>query len=188
MAESGSDRRTIPRREFDLKWAVRRYFYPAIAVYFLLMFLVVVGLHGVSHLVDVLAGSMAIGFIVGVGVLGLATRTIRRQSDASDMGYNAQQGTKPLFVLGRREYERYRVDDGSSEAEVDAQSAFRDALAYRVRAQRGMECRVCQTTIGRDGGYFVEHRTLWRICGVPVRERIQETEAYCAAHKPDGFR
>ncbi len=175
------------RREFDLKRAVRRFLYPAVVVYFGMMIVAAGILGGSTHLVDVLVGMVAIGFLVGCGVLGLAIRGLRKQADASDMGYNVQDGSKPMFALGQREYERYRIDTGASDTGTSARSQYRDVLAYRRREQRGMECKVCQSTIGRNGGYFVEHRSISRIFGIQVREQIHKTDAYCSAHKPEEF-
>lgn len=186
---AGEDRAILQRdrREFDLKRAARKFLYPAIAIYFGVMFSVAWIFGDTAHLIDVIAGMVAVGFLVGIGVLGLALRGLWRESDASEMGYNVQDGSKPMFVLGRREYERYRIDTGAVEPGRGPHSSYRDALAYRQREQRGMECEVCQTTIGRNGGYFVEHRTISRIFGIRVREQIHDTEAYCGAHKPEEF-
>lgn len=175
------------RREFDLQRAVRRFMYPAVVAYFATILGVLFVIPKTATALDVIVGMLAIGFLLGVAFLGVAARTLEIQRADSFVGYNIQDGSKPLFAFGTREYTRYRIDDGTRGNLSRVYPPYRENLTARTQRQRELECAVCGNTIGLDGGYFVESRTIRRVFGIPVGETIRETDAYCAEHKPDEF-
>lgn len=173
------------KRDWDVEKSFKQFVFPAIAAYFLFTL-------GSYALLDVgpLEGFYAIvviGFFAGLATFGLAVRAQRRQMADANVGYNVQDGGKPLFLFGKREYTRYRVDRGGMRAAGGGYTPYRDTLEDIRREQRKERCEVCADEIGRSGGYFVETRYLYRIFGYPVREKIIDFDAYCANHKPKDF-
>lgn len=173
------------RRDWNVQRSFRRFVYPAIAAYFVITFVAVNVL--TADPVAQFYALFPIGLLTGIVLLGLATKTQKRQMAEAHAGYNVQDGSKPFFLFGKREYTRYRVDTGSLQGMTAGYSPYKDKLDRIEQEQREMQCEVCADEIGWDGGYFVETRALYRVFGIPIREKILETDAYCGAHKPRDF-
>lgn len=170
------------RRDWDVEKSFIQFVFPAIVGYF------VVSLGAVALLkvppFEQMYSVVLVGLLIGMGFIGLAARAQKRQMAESYVGYNVQDEGKPLFLFGKRKYSRYRVDEGTS----SGPTPYRDKLEDIKKKQREMRCTVCADEIGRNGGYFVETRYLYRVFGFPVRETIIEMDAYCTDHKPKDFR
>lgn len=175
------------RREFDVWKSFLQFVFPAIGAYFVVVGVFVTYARQITGPAETFQLVIPVGLVVGGVFLGLATRIQQRQMQESFMGYNVQDGSKPWFILGRREYTRYRIDNGTGQGMAKRPNRRRNRLQARERQQREMDCCVCQTTIGRCGGYFVETRHIYRVFGLIVWETILETDAYCPEHKPPEF-
>lgn len=174
-------------RDYDVTQGIRRRVYPAIGVYFVLAM-------GCYELVrrfmspeDMFGVLLPMAGILAFVIVGGAIRSQQRQMSQTHIGYAAQDRPRPLFLIGSREYTRYRVDDGHYQGITRGGTGYFDRLQEREREQRKMDCDVCHDTIGHNGGYFVETRRLYRIFGLPIWEKIVTVEAYCTRHKPRDF-
>ncbi len=100
-------------RTYDVKQGFRRFVLPAICVYFVLG----MGVYGLMG--RLLPAETRVLLLVSMGgilalfTVGWAIRAQQRQMANTHIGYAAQERGRPMFVIGSREYTRYRVDEGN---------------------------------------------------------------------------
>lgn len=178
------------RRDYDVPQSFKKWMFPAIALYFTISmgiyfgfeFLTSMGVLEAFYLWFFMTGLLGFIFIFGAG------KKQDMEMEMSHHGYNTQdKDTKPFFLFGSQEYKRYRVDTGGFQGMRMGFDPFADKLDELEKRQREMDCKVCADEIGYDGGYFIETRKLYRVCGFPVREEHLDTEPYCSNHKPRDF-
>ena len=130
--------------------------------------------------------------VVGSIIWPLAKRQSRRLT-ATHKGYNQQPAERPFFWFGSAEYNRYRIDEGVMQGMRRGLDPHADKLDKLEREQREGACEVCHEDVYGmpspmgDEFYVVEDRRVYRVFGIPVREKICGWKTYCSQHKPNSF-
>lgn len=131
-------------------------------------------------------------FMIGGTLYPLLRRQDRRLT-STHKGYNQKPVDRPFFLFGSAEYNRYRIDEGVMQSMVVGYDPHRQKLDKLERKQRDGQCKVCgddvheQFAPNSDPFYAVESRRVYRVFGVPLRERIVDWDVYCSKHKPVKF-
>ena len=130
--------------------------------------------------------------VMGSIIWPLAKRQSRRLT-ATYKGYNQQPEERPFFWFGSAEYNRYRIDKGIMQSMTMGFDPHRRKLDELEREQREGKCEVCHEDVYDtlspmgDEFYVVEDRRVYRVFGIPVREKICGWKTYCSQHKPNSF-
>lgn len=130
--------------------------------------------------------------IIGGTLYPLLQRQDRRLTN-THKGYNQKPVDRPFFWFGSAEYNRYRIDEGVMQGMTMGYDPHRKKLDELEREQRDGHCEVCGDDVHEqfaphcDPFYAVESRKVYRVFGVPFREKIVDWNVYCSEHKPVEF-
>jgi hypothetical protein len=154
------------------------------------------------YVIEITIGSTLTGFYIWIMIAiliitGILFPLLNQQDNRLDnthMGYNQKPVDRPFFWFGSSEYNRYRIDEGTLQGMSLGYNPHLDTLQELERKQRDSDCEVCgcevheHFTKSRDPFYIIEDRKIYRIFGIPVREKILGWETYCSEHKPKNFK
>jgi len=176
------------RRDFDVQKSFKKWVIPSIVLYFI----VCGGIFGVLSVflspLTTFYAVFPICILFGFPIIWGAAVKQHHAMEASHHGYNVlEQETRPLFFFGTQSFKKYRKDTGGFQPTRIGFDPYTDKLADREQRQRKMDCETCGKEPHVNGGYFIEHRKVTRVLGLPVRERITKTDAYCSEHEPCDF-
>ena len=136
---------------------------------------------------------MLVVFVVMWSIIWPLAKRQSRRLTATYKGYNQQPEERPFFWFGSAEYNRYRIDKGIMQSMTMGFDPHRRKLDELEREQREGKCEVCHEDVYGmpspmgDEFYVVEDRRVYRVFGIPVREKICGWKTYCSQHKPNSF-
>lgn len=121
----------------------------------------------------------------------LIVRREDRKLTNTIMGYNRNPVNRPFFLFGSSEYERYRIDDNPVSLVV-VDSYYNKLMDLERKQRSNSKCKNCGTEfesdpLDSDTFYVVEYRKLYRIFGIPIRDKVLDWDTYCYEHRPDNF-
>lgn len=135
-----------------------------------------------------------VAFLIISGILFPLSKRQDRRLNNTNKGYNQKPNERPFFLFGSREYNRYRIDEGVLQFMTMGYNPHRERLDKLERKQRDSNCEVCDEEVHEyfaphtDPFYVIEDRKVYRVFGIPYKEKIVDWKSYCSEHKPENFK